>query len=111
MEQNLKFTTYDYDVQFHADGSSLDPLLDDVEQYKRLVGCLLHLTVIRPNISFPAQRLSQFMHQLKKSHLTAALRVIQYIKLHPGQGIFFPINNHLKLSIYCDGDWASCPTT
>lgn len=51
------------------------------------------------------------MHQLKKKNLEDALHVISYIKLHPGQGIFFPSHNSFSLSIYCDSDWASCPIT
>lgn len=45
MEQNLILTSYDFDMQFHADSLSLDPLLDNVEPYKRLVGRLIYLTV------------------------------------------------------------------
>lgn len=110
-EQNLILTSYDFDMQFHADSLSLDPLLDNVEPYKRLVGRLIYLTVTQQDISLSVQRLSQFIHQPKKSHLVVALTVNQYIKLHQGQRIFFHINNQLPLSIYCDSDWASCPIT
>lgn len=29
----------------------------------------------------------------------------------PGQGLFFPAENNLKLTDYSDADWGSCPTT
>ncbi|CAL2266170.1 unnamed protein product [Prunus armeniaca] len=47
--------------------------------------------------------------------LTAAFReagfVLWYIKNSPGQGIFFPAQNDLKLNAFCDSDWATCSTT
>ncbi|GJU78256.1 putative RNA-directed DNA polymerase [Tanacetum coccineum] len=43
--------------------------------------------------------------------LVALIKVLRYIKLCPGQGIFLPANNSLKLTTYCDSDWASCPIT
>lgn len=58
MPQNLKMTSYDYDVQFHSNETYLDPLIVDVELYKLLVGRFLYLAIKRPNISFSVQRLS-----------------------------------------------------
>lgn len=98
MEQNLRLTSYEFDTQFHTTKLSHDPILQDAEQYKRLVGLLLYLTVNRPYISFCVQRLSQLMHQPKKCHLIVAHRVIQYIKTHPMQGILFPSHNSFSVS-------------
>ncbi|KAL5542966.1 hypothetical protein UlMin_010676 [Ulmus minor] len=99
MEQNLKLTT--------TDGE----LLNDATKYRRLVGRLIYLTVTRPDIVYSVQTLSQFMHEPRKPHWDAALRVLRYIKGTPGQGLLFSSNNSLALKAYCDSDWAGCLTT
>ena len=48
--------------------------------------------------------LSQFMHEPRKPHWEAALRVLRYIKGTPGQGLLLPSENNLRLQAYCDLD-------
>ncbi|KAI5349163.1 hypothetical protein L3X38_002050 [Prunus dulcis] len=39
------------------------------------------------------------------------MRVLRYLRSTPGQGLFFPVGNEMKLTAYCDSDWEGCPTT
>lgn len=110
IEKTLHLTTHNYDVSLKLNNAA-DPVLSDGDLYRRLVGMLLYLTMTHPDIAYVVQRLSQFMHNPKKSHLTVALPVIRYVKLHPGQGIFFPDDNSVDLTTFCDSDWAACPFT
>ena len=86
-------------------------LLHDPTRYRCLVGRLIYLTVTRTDIVFVVHILSRYIHEPHQPHLDAALRVLRYIKNSPGQGIFFPTQNDLKLKAFCDSDWATCPTT
>ncbi|KAK3043429.1 hypothetical protein RJ639_002008 [Escallonia herrerae] len=99
MEQNLKLTpTYGI-------------LLSDPTKYRRLVGRLIYLTVTRPDIVYSVRTLSQFMHEPRKPHWNAAIRILKYIKGNPGQGLLFPSTNNLALKAFCDSDWGGCRTT
>ncbi|KAL0455649.1 UNVERIFIED_CONTAM: Retrovirus-related Pol polyprotein from transposon RE1 [Sesamum latifolium] len=84
------------------------PPLSDAEPYRRLVGRLLYLSFTRPDISFGAQQLSQFVHAPCAVHLDAAMHLVRYLKGCPERGLFFPASNSLSLTAYCDADWASC---
>ncbi|WCJ23129.1 Retrovirus-related Pol polyprotein from transposon RE2 [Euphorbia peplus] len=74
--------------QNHTLGRATGALLEDVSQYRRLVGRLIYL-----------------------SHWEAALRVARYLKKRPGQGILLRSDSNLSLIGWYDSDWASCPIT
>lgn len=44
-------------------------------------------------------------------HLSAAHRVLRYIKKAPGQGLFYPKESPAQLNVFSDSDWAACPET
>jgi hypothetical protein len=91
--------------------SDKSELLKNPERYRRLVGILIYLTVSRPNITYSVHILSRFMHQPRKDHWEAALRVVRYLKSAPGQGLFFSSTSDLRLRAYSDSDWTGCPLT
>jgi len=92
---------------------SLDssPFLKDAEKYRRLVGRLIYLSIIRPDISYSLHILSQFMKSPRELQWEAALRVVRYLKGTAGQGIVLSSKSDLRVSIYCDADWSACPVT
>ena len=47
--------------------------LDDSGKYRRLIGKLIYLTVIRLDITFVVGVLSKFMHQPREIHWLAAM--------------------------------------
>ncbi|XP_015169176.1 uncharacterized mitochondrial protein AtMg00240-like [Solanum tuberosum] len=98
-EQNLKLAS--------TDGI----ILNDPTKYRRLVGRLIYLTVTRPDIVNYVRTLSQFMHDPRKPHWDAVVRILKYIKGTPGQGLLFPSTNNLILKAFCDSDWGSCRAT
>lgn len=104
LEVKVKLTTLEFDQ--HVDS---DALLDDPGEYQRMVGRLLYLTIIRPDIAFVVQRPSQFMRSSKMSHMHATVRVFKYIKTSTGLGVFMPASSSPHLTAYSDADWAACP--
>lgn len=106
LEQNLKLITTEFDKALQQ--SSNDFLVKDKAIYQRLIGLLLYLIDTRLDISYDVQHLSQFMQQLKSSHLDAALRVVRYVKKDPGQGLLFKASGDVQMLAYCNFDWATC---
>ncbi|XP_040972435.1 uncharacterized protein [Gossypium hirsutum] len=86
--------------------SSGDQQRVDERHYRSLVGCLLYLTVTRPDIMFGVSLLSRFMHCCNEAHLKAAKRILRYIKGTASFGVMFESQNQLKLEGYSDSDWA-----
>ncbi|KAL0385946.1 UNVERIFIED_CONTAM: putative mitochondrial protein [Sesamum radiatum] len=54
------------------------------------------------------QQLSQFVNHRCESHWSSALHVVRYLNCNPSKELFFPADNTIAFSIYCDADWASC---
>ncbi|XP_075083829.1 uncharacterized protein LOC142167796 [Nicotiana tabacum] len=84
MEINLRLTTVEYDKATCIMG---DVALQHPTSYQKLIGKLMYVTIIRPDISYAIRSLSQFMQHPKRSHWEAALRVVRYLKNAPGQGV------------------------
>ncbi|GJV55258.1 ribonuclease H-like domain-containing protein [Tanacetum coccineum] len=64
-----------------------DKRLINVTAYQKLIGKLIYLSVTRPDISYVVHCLSQHMHSPLKSHFSAGLRVLRYLKQSPGLGV------------------------
>ncbi|EOY08264.1 Cysteine-rich RLK (RECEPTOR-like protein kinase) 8 [Theobroma cacao] len=81
----------------------------DSTGYRQLIGKLLYLTFTKPNITYFVQVLSQFMDQPTEEHLLTAHGALKHLKSAPGQGILMDAYSDLKITAYCDNDWAGCP--
>lgn len=76
--------------------------------YRELVGALTYLSVAtRPDISYAVSYLGQFNSCYRRSHWTAAKRVLRYLKGTADLGIVYsPVKDCIKG--YADADWAGC---
>ncbi|XP_019087357.1 PREDICTED: uncharacterized protein LOC109127248 [Camelina sativa] len=83
-------------------------LLQDVEQYRWLVGKLMYLTFTRPDITFAVHKLCQFTSAPRQPHLNAVYKVLHYLNGTIGQGTFYSANSDLKLKGFADADWGRC---
>ncbi|GKD12584.1 ribonuclease H-like domain-containing protein [Tanacetum coccineum] len=79
--------------------TSVNPLLDNITGYQKLLGKLIYLTHTRHDISYSVHCLAQYMHSPLKSYLNCALNVLRYLKNAPGKGIKYvhsDCENNLK---------------
>ena len=85
--------------------------LEHPEEYQKLIGKLIYLTLTRPDIAYPIHLLSQFMHKPTSAHFQTGKRVLRYLAGSMEQGILLSSASAAKLNAYCDSDWAGCPNT
>jgi hypothetical protein len=78
-------------------------VLSDPHGYRSLVGALHYLTFTRPDISFAVHQVCQYISTPTSTHLTAAKRILRYIKGTLHHGIAFT-PGPLSLSVYSDAD-------
>ncbi|XP_021298493.1 uncharacterized protein LOC110427327 [Herrania umbratica] len=95
-------TPIDYNVKLRK--ASKEYKLADLTRYRQLVGKLLYLTFIRPNISYAVQTLARFMDKLAHEHYIVAYKVLKYLKVAPGQGILIKAKSNLRILAYCDNN-------
>lgn len=77
---------------------------EDMSAYRRLVRKLLYLTIFRPDIAYFVHQLSQFLDCPTLDHVTAAHRVLQYLKWSIGKGLFYSSNSTGKLQAFSNAD-------
>ena len=81
------------------------------DQYRRLVGRLIYLCFIKPELSYCVHVSSQFMQAPKETHWEAAFHVVRYLKGNIGQSVLLCKDCDLQLSDWCDSDWTKCLLT
>ena len=100
-------TPMDPNVKLYEDQGEL---LSNLERYRCLVGKLNYLTITHPDISFPISVLSQYMKDPHLPHWEAVIRILRYLKAHPGRGLLYKANGHLQVETYTNANWAGSPS-
>ncbi|KAK6150350.1 hypothetical protein DH2020_015282 [Rehmannia glutinosa] len=80
----------------------------DQTRYRSLIGSLLYLTASRPDITFVVGVCARFQSAPKESHMTAAKRILRYLKGCQEVGLWYPKEGGFKLVGYSDSDYAGC---
>ncbi|GAB2278467.1 hypothetical protein Dimus_039291 [Dionaea muscipula] len=94
-------------VQNHCLAIYHDQVPTNKERCQRLVGKLIYLSHIRPDIAYAINVVSQFMHPPSEEHMVVVMRILSYLKGAPGKGIIFWKQGQLGVKGYTDADWAS----
>ena len=86
-----------------------DDLLCDQKTYQSIIGSLMYASVAtRPDIAHATAFLSQFSSKPTITHLSAAKRVLRYLKGTKTKGLLYARNqSEIPLNIYCDASFAS----
>ncbi|XP_016555217.2 secreted RxLR effector protein 161-like [Capsicum annuum] len=80
--------------------------LKDVIKFQQLVGSLIYLTIIRPEIYYSVGIISQFMQNPTTSYLNTAKRIFHYMKGSLSHGLWYKRCDTFLLSGFTDANWA-----
>nr|GEU42031.1 retrovirus-related Pol polyprotein from transposon TNT 1-94 [Tanacetum cinerariifolium] len=78
----------------------------DERMYRSMIGSLMYLTSLRPDIMFVVCACVRHQVSPKASHLHAVKRIFRYLKGQPKLGLWYPKDSPFKLEAYTDSDYA-----
>jgi hypothetical protein len=105
---DCKPCTTPVDLQVKLAGDSWPPV-EDVSQFRSIVGALQYLTFTWPDIACAVQQICLHMHDPQEPHLTAIKRILRYLQGTPD--LLLRHSSSSDLIVYTDADWAGCPDT
>ena len=70
-------------------------MLEDVTMYRKIVGSLIYLTILQPDLSFTVGLESQFMQCLGKPHLDLVRRTLRYVSVTLDYPLFYGLSTLL----------------
>ena len=83
--------------------------LDNPSFYRSVIGSLQYAVLMRPELAYSVNKLSQYMSDPRQPHWIACKRVLRYLKNTGNMCLQFKKSEHLDLVAYTDADWASDP--
>ncbi|XP_024038432.1 uncharacterized protein LOC112097423 [Citrus clementina] len=92
-------------TDFYLTKDSGEPL-ENVSQYRSVIGALQYVTLTRPDIVFSVNKLSQFLSSPRTQHWEACKRLLRYLKGTIHLGLHFYNQGALQLHCFSDSDWA-----
>jgi len=76
------------------------------KEYRGMIGSLLYLTAIRPDIVFAIGLCGKFQTTLKESHYIAVKRIFRYLVGTTSVGLWYKKGSCFNLMAYCEADYA-----
>ncbi|KAK8916713.1 hypothetical protein KSP39_PZI022778 [Platanthera zijinensis] len=73
--------------------------------YRSLIGSLIYITNTRPDVEYAVSILSRFLSKPSAEHLTAAKRVLRYLKGTLHYGLLYEEEASTDLTGFSDSDW------
>ncbi|GKE74560.1 putative ribonuclease H-like domain-containing protein [Tanacetum coccineum] len=78
----------------------------DVHLYRSMIGSLMYLTSLRPDIMFVVCACARYQVNPKVSHLHAVKRIFRYLKGQPKLGLWYLKDSPFDLVAFTDSDYA-----
>ena len=78
--------------------------IENVSQYRSVIGALQYVTLTRPDIAFSINKLSQFISSPRTQHWEACKRLLRYLKGTIHLGLQFYNQEALQLHCFSDSD-------
>ena len=77
----------------------------DATMYRQMIGSVMYLMTIRPDIFFACNTLSQFLTDPRHVHLISAKHILRYLKGTVYYGLKYKANQKTNLEGYDYSDW------
>ncbi|GJU51832.1 putative ribonuclease H-like domain-containing protein [Tanacetum coccineum] len=77
----------------------------DVHVYRSMIGSLMYLTALRPDIMFDVCAYARFQVTPKALHLNAVKRIFRYLKHQPKLGLWYPKDSPFELEAFLNSDY------
>jgi hypothetical protein len=77
----------------------------DMTNYRSVVGALQYLTLTRPDIAFPVNKVCQFLHTPTTVHWAVVKRILRYVKQSSKVGLKIRKSDSTLVSAFSDADW------
>ncbi|KAL5562152.1 hypothetical protein UlMin_031899 [Ulmus minor] len=85
-----------------------DPM-EDITQYRSVVGSLQYLTITRPDIAFAVNKACQFMQQPTSAHWLSIKRILRYLRRTMRAELLLSPSSNLTIERFTDADWGAQP--
>ncbi|XP_071727158.1 secreted RxLR effector protein 161-like [Rutidosis leptorrhynchoides] len=77
-------------------------------KYRSMIGSLMYLTSIRPDIMFATCLCARYQSNPKESHYQAVKRIFRYLKGTVNLGLWYPKDTGFDLVAYSNADHGGC---
>jgi hypothetical protein len=78
----------------------------DAINYRSVVGALQYLTLTRPDIAFPVNKVCQFLHAPTTVYWAVVKRILKYVKQSSKLGLKIRKSDSTLVCAFSDTDWA-----
>nr|GEX05640.1 hypothetical protein [Tanacetum cinerariifolium] len=80
----------------------------DHTDYRSMIGSLMYVTSIRPDIMFSTCMCVRYQANPNEHHVSAIKRIFRYLKGTINLGLWYPKDSGFDLTAYLDADHAGC---